>query len=235
VWGWGVAPALAIAGVFGLVDLSFVAANLMKVFEGGWVPLAAALAIYGLMITWHRGTVAVADRLRDLVLAPELFAARLAADNVPRVPGTAVFLTKTGEMTPPIVLWHVRHNRALHRHVLILSVRTESVPWIDDAVRLVREPLGEGFWRLTARYGFMERPDIPALLQQARAGGCRFEPDDVTYYVGHETVLHRIDGTGLPAWQEAIFAAMERNAAHVTDYFNLPRDRVVEIGRQVEI
>jgi KUP system potassium uptake protein len=235
VWGWPLAPALAIAGVFGLVDLAFVAANLMKVFEGGWVPLAAALAIYGLMMTWHRGTVAVAERIRDLVVPPATFAAQLSADNVPRVPGTAVFLTKTSAMTPPIVLWHVRYNRALHRHVLILSVRTESIPWIADAERLTREPLGEGFWRLSARYGFMERPDIPALLQQARAGGCRFEPDDVTYYVGHETVLHRADGTGLPTWQEAIFAAMERNSAHVSDYFNLPRDRVVEIGRQVEI
>jgi KUP system potassium uptake protein len=163
------------------------------------------------------------------------FAAKLHADGVPRVPGTAVFLTKTSEMTPPIVIWHVRHNRALHRHVLVLTVVFESVPWIEEAERLKSEPLDDNFWRLTARYGFMERPDIPTLLVDALASGCGFDPADVTYYVGHETVLHRDDGTGLPVWEEAIFAAMERNAAHVSDYFNLPRDRVVEIGRQVEI
>jgi KUP system potassium uptake protein len=117
----------------------------------------------------------------------------------------------------------------------VLTVRFESIPWIDDAARLQRELVAENFWRLTPRYGFMERPDIPKLLTQALSGGCRFDPDDVTYYVGHETVLHRIDGSGLPAWQEAVFAAMERNSSHVSDYFNLPRDRVVEIGRQVEI
>jgi KUP system potassium uptake protein len=235
VWHWSLPLALLVAGLFALVDLSFVGANLMKVFEGGWVPLCAAGLIYGLMMIWHRGTIAVVDRLGDLVEPTEQFMARLAADGVPRVPGTAVFLTKTNEMTPPIVVWHVRHNRALHRHILVLTVRFESVPWIDESERLRRELVAENFWRLTPRYGFMERPDIPQLLAQALSGGCHFDPDDVTYYVGHETVLHRIDGSGLPEWQEAIFAAMERNSSHVSDYFNLPRDRVVEIGRQVEI
>jgi KUP system potassium uptake protein len=235
VWHWSLPLALLVAGLFALVDLSFVSANLMKLFDGGWVPLCAAGLVYGLMMIWHRGTVAVAGRLEDLVVPTARFMAQLIADNIPRVPGTAVFLTKTSEMTPPIVIWHVRHNRALHRHLLVLTVRFESVPWIDEAERLERELVAENFWRLTARYGFMERPDIPQLLDQALSGGCHFDPADVTYYVGHETVLHRIDGSGLPEWQEAVFAAMERNSSHVSDYFNLPRDRVVEIGRQVEI
>jgi KUP system potassium uptake protein len=235
IWGWSLPLALAVAGLFALVDLSFVSANFMKLFDGGWVPLVTAGVIYGLMMIWHRGAVAVTERLQDFVMPPAEFAAKLRADNVPRVPGTAVFLTKTTEMTPPIVIWHVRYNRALHHHVLVLSVSFESVPWIEDAERLGRERLDDNFWRLTARYGFMERPDIPKLLEEALAVGCGFDPDDVTYYVGHETVLHRDDGAGLPVWEEAIFAAMERNSAHVSDYFNLPRDSVVEIGRQVEI
>ena len=235
IWGWSLPLALAVAGLFALVDLSFVSANFMKLFEGGWVPLVTAGVIYGLMMIWHRGAVAVTERLQDFVMPPAEFAAKLRADNVPRVPGTAVFLTKTTEMTPPIVIWHVRYNRALHQHVLVVSVAFEPVPWIEESERLGRERLDDSFWRLTARYGFMERPDIPKLLEEALAGGCGFDPADITYYVGHETVLHRADGAGLPTWVEATFAAMERNSAHVSDYFNLPRDRVVEIGRQVEI
>jgi len=235
IWGWSLLAALVVAGGFALVDLSFVSANLMKLFEGGWVPLVTAALIYAIMMIWHRGTLAVAARINELVVPPDVFAAKLAAEAIPRVPGTAVFLTKTAEMTPPIVVWHVRHNRALHRHVLILTVRFAPVPWIDEAARLTSVQLEGGFWRLTARYGFMERPDIPTLLQDALAVGCGFDCDDVTFYVGHETVLHRTDGAGLPTWVEAVFAAMERNSAHVSDYFNLPRDRVVEIGRQVEI
>ena len=132
------------------------------------------------------------------------------------------------------MLWHVKHNRALHSHLIALVVRTEPIPWVGEDARVTTEQIGDNFWRLSARYGFMERPDIPRLLELAHAH-CAFDPSDLTYYVGHEAVLRRPDGTGLPAWQEAVFGFLERNAAHVSDFFNLPRDRVVEIGRQVEI
>jgi KUP system potassium uptake protein len=135
------------------------------------------------------------------------------------VPGTAVFLTRG----------HVRHNRALQRHVLAITTLTESVPWIADEKRATVTQEAPDFWRAIVRYGFMERPDIPRLLAQLKEYGCAIDLDDVTYFVGHETVTKRQDGRGLPRWQEALFAAMERNASHVTDYFNLPGDQVVEI------
>jgi len=126
-------------------------------------------------------------------------------------------------------------NRALHDHLFVLRVVTESVPRIKQSERLATIEVAPNFWRATARYGFMERPDIPHLLKQARAQGCSLDFDDVTFYVGHETFVHREDGKGLAAWEEALFAAMERNAVHVSDFFRLPSDSVVEIGRQVAI
>jgi KUP system potassium uptake protein len=163
------------------------------------------------------------------------FMAEVEAKHIPRVPGTAVFLTRTARDTPPVMNWHVRHNRALHKSLFVLTVITESIPWIKDSERLSVKELAPEFWRGIARYGFMERPDIPVLLKKTRAFGCALDLQDVTYYVGHETILHRDDGRGLGAWEEAFFAAMVRNSAHVTDFFRLPRDGVVEIGRQIAI
>jgi KUP system potassium uptake protein len=154
--------------------------------------------------------------------------------HVPRVPGTAVFMTRTTKDTPPIMVWHVRHNRALHAQLFVLNVTIEPIPRVDGKRATVTEVVPQ-FWRAEAHYGFMERTDIPALLASCQSHGCAVDLSDVTYYVGHATVMRRDDGHGMPAWQEALFALMERNAAHVTDFYHLPTDDVVEIGRQVSI
>jgi KUP system potassium uptake protein len=151
------------------------------------------------------------------------------------VPGTAVFLTRAERDTPPVMQWHVRHNRALHEHLFVLRVEILPVPWLASGDRIVIEQVAPDFWRAEARFGFMERPHIPELLAAGKSLGCTVDLDDVTYYVGHETVIAREDHMGLPAWQEAFFAVMERNAVHVSDFFSLPTDQVVEIGRQVSI
>jgi KUP system potassium uptake protein len=136
---------------------------------------------------------------------------------------------------PPVLQWHVKINRALHERVFVLNVVTESIPWLGDRQRLMFEEVGPFFWRGSARFGFMERPDVPALIGAAHAGGCGLDLADVTYYVGHETVIARDDDQGLPRWMEALFASMLRNSAHVSDYYKLPRDTVVELGREVAI
>ena len=235
VWRWPVLAAGAVAGAFMIVDGAFVAANLEKVTEGGYVPLVLAAFVYGTMLIWHRGARAVAERLREAVVPVDEFMAKVQAQRLPRVPGTAVFLTRTRTATPPVMVWHAKHNRALHERLFVVTVISESIPWIGDAERLSWEELAPRFWRATARYGFMERPDIPALLQRAKAGRCDLDLEDVTYYVGHETVIPREDHRGLARWVEALFAAMQRNSAHVTDYFRLPSDAVVEIGREIAI
>ena len=235
VWGWSLLYAGGVAGAFICVDSAFFVANLDKILEGGYVPLVLASIVYGVMLVWHRGSLAVAQAFSERLIPVDEFMASVEARKIPRVPGTAVFLTRTLRDTPPVMVWHVKQNRALHKHLLALSVLTESVPWVEDSERMCVTPLAPNFWRATAHYGFMERPNIPALLSQARDRGCTLDLDDVTYYVGHETVIGREDRKGLPAWEESLFAAMERNAVHVTDFFRLPTDGVVEIGRQIAI
>ena len=133
------------------------------------------------------------------------------------------------------MVWHVKHNRALHERVFVLTVTTQSAPWVKDTERLTVEEMAPRFWRAAARYGFMERPDIPALLRQAHERGCAIDLSDVTYYVGHETVVPGDDEKALPRVVETLFAFMQRNSAHLTEYFRLPIDAVVEIGREVSI
>jgi len=235
VWGWSLMASGAVAGAFLCVDASFFLANLVKVADGGYVPLLLASMVYGVMFVWHRGSATVAQVLSARLIPVAEFMRSLESREIPRVPGTAVFLTRTLADTPPVVVWHVKHNKALHDHLFILRVVVESVPWIDASKRLATIEVAPNFWRATAHYGFLERPDIPALLREAHEQGCSLDPDDVTYYVARETIIHRSDGKGLAWWEVALFAAMERNALHVSDYFRLPRDNVVEIGRQVAI
>ena len=187
------------------------------------------------MWIWHRGAAAVTARLHESLIPIPDFLAKIQSDNIPRVPGTAVFLTRTTQDTPPVMVWHVKHNRALHEHLFVLRVEVLPIPWIAAAERITIEEVAPNFWRAKARYGFMERPDIPDLLLASKSVGCTINLGDVTYYVGHETVVRREDGTGLPGWQESLFVLMERNAVHVSDFFSLPSDQVVEIGRQISI
>jgi KUP system potassium uptake protein len=235
IWAWSIFAASAVAGAFLVVDASFFLANLIKVGNGGYVPLLLAGLVYGIMLVWHRGAAAVSMRIQDKVEPVGHFMARIKSEKIPRVPGTAVFLTRTERDVPPVMVWHVKHSRALHERLFVLTVSTQSVPRIKDAERLVIEQIAPNFWRAAARYGFMERPDIPILLRAASKRGCTIDLSDITYYVGHETVVHRDDGKALPRWQEALFALMERNATHVTDFFQLPSESVVEIGRQISI
>ena len=151
--------------------------------------------------------------------------------RVPRVPGTAVFLTRSKTGVPPVMAWHIQ----LHEKVMVINVMIEPVPWVgkEEWLRITEE--APSFWRATAHFGFRERPDIPAILREAKEKGCTILLDDVAYYVGHETVLPKEDGGGLPKWRVSLFSVMDRNAAKVTDFFKLPVNDVVEIGREIAI
>jgi KUP system potassium uptake protein len=235
IWHWSLLAAGAVAALFLTIDSAFFLANLSKIAEGGYVPLLLAIGVYAIMWIWHRGVAAVSARMHETLIPVPKFMADVAAKQIPRVPGTAVFLTRTVRDTPPVMHWHVKHNRALHEHLFVLRVEVLSVPWVAAAHRLNIEEVVPNVWRAEARFGFMERPHIPELLAVSKMLGCTVDLDDVTYYVGHETVTGREDGTGIPAWQERLFAAMERNSVHVSDFFSLPQDCVVEIGRQIAI
>jgi KUP system potassium uptake protein len=208
---------------------------MVKFTQGGYVPVALSLVVYALMYIWHRGVTAITHLIADNPTPIDAFMAKLAADRVARVPGTAVFLTRTQKDTPPVVAWYVHHSRALQERVIAINVTTQAIPWIDEQNRFSIAEIAPGFWRADARYGFMERPDLPRLLADFQSQGCTIDQPDVTFYVGFETIVARDDGSGLPHWLVTMFAAMQRNAAHVTDVFNLPRNRVVELGRQLAI
>jgi KUP system potassium uptake protein len=235
IWRWSALAAAGVAGIFLIVDAAFFSANVVKVAEGGYVPLLLAGCVYFIMVVWHVGAVAVSERLRETMVPIGNFMAKIHEKQIPRVPGTAVFLTRTQRDAPPVLVWHLKHNRALHERLFILTVETESVPRLRGATRLTVNEIAPNLWRASARYGFMERPDIPALLREAQARGCELKLDDVTYYVGHETIVHREDRHGLPHWLERLFAFLQRNSVHVSDFFRLPPDAVVEIGRQISI
>jgi KUP system potassium uptake protein len=235
LWRWNLALSSLVAGLFFCIDAVFAAANLLKVTDGGWVPLTLAAGVYIILTTWHQGIVAVAKALRSAAEPVDQFMAHVTSAHIPRVPGTAVFITRMRRNTPPVMIWHVKHNRALHRHLFALTMVTRSTPWVRQEERLTIVSVAPDFWRGTARYGFMETPDIPKLLRDSHRYGCTHDNDDVTYYVGHERVLRRTDGTGLPFWRKCLFAFLQRNSAHISDFVNLPRNAVVEIRRQIEI
>jgi len=235
IWGWSVWAAGAVAGAFMVVDAGFVAANFMKIAAGGYVPLVLASLVYGVMWVWHSGAQAVSARFLEKLMPIAELLQQIEEQHIARVPGSAVFLTRALKDAPPVLVWHIKQNRALHERVLIFTSITESVPWMRRSDRLQVEEVAPHMWRATVRFGFMERPDVPALLRQANGLGCKLKLDDVTYYVGHETVVRRSDGKGLPRVVENMFAYLQRNSVHVSDYFRLPTDSVVELGREVSI
>jgi KUP system potassium uptake protein len=235
VWNWPVGPAAAVAAFFILIDGSFFAANIAKVAQGGWAPLLLAALVYGVMWIWHRGALEVQRRVEAELTPLSDLVAQLNAGKIARVPGSAVFFTRAKDETPPVLSWHVRHNRSLHEHVVALTMTVLSVPRVDPEERLTLKREGDHFWRAEVKLGFMEHPDIPEILASCTAKGAQIDVDDVTYYVGAETIVPAEDGKGLPRWQQVLFAAMGRNAARISDFLQLPRDQVVEIGREIEI
>jgi KUP system potassium uptake protein len=235
IWQWSLLASAAVAGAFLVVDGAFFLSNMIKVREGGYVPLALAALVYLVMLCWHRGASAVAAQVLANPIPIDSFMAKLQQERIARVPGTAVFLTRSLQDTPPVVAWYVEHSRSLHERVLALTVLTESTPRVPESARFSLEQVAPGFWRAQVRYGFMERPDIPRLLARLKAPCDLGDPNQVTYFVAHETAIPRQDGQGLPRWQQALFAAMQRNSTHLTDLLRLPADRVVELGGLVSI
>ena len=232
-WHWSLARTLAVAGAFLAVDLAFFTANLAKVRQGGWVPLAIAAGLFLLMTTWNRGTALLSDWLAHAMVPIDTFLSELAASKPPRVRGTAVFLTTHVAGAPLVLQHHVRHNKALQEEVILLAIVTEEVPEVGRRERVLVEPLSHGLYRVRARYGFMERADVEEILEQARAAGIRAKEEETTYYLGRTRLLP----TGpapMMRWRKRLFAFMARNASSAADFFRIPPDRVVELGARVE-
>ena len=235
VWRWSLASSAVIALCFLVIDATFLFANLIKVLEGGYIPLLMAAAICTVMLIWHRGVKAVSASVGEKGVSVDAFFAQLQQKTVPRVAGSAVFLTRTQNNIPPVMRWHVARNRALQQDVLSLTIDILNVPYVGEEQRIRVEQRAPGYWHGVAQYGFMEHPDIPRLLQGVSEINALFATDDATWYVGHETIVAGAGEAGMAAWQRHIFAFMKRNCTHVINHYHLPSDRVVEISRRVAV
>ncbi|HEX3070415.1 MAG TPA: KUP/HAK/KT family potassium transporter, partial [Thermoanaerobaculia bacterium] len=232
---WSVALAGAITAGFLFGDLAFLGANLFKIADGGWFPLLIATVVFTIMTTWRRGRTILNARLREGSLSPEMFVTSLRGHSPVRVPGTAVFMHRTREVIPSALLHSLKHYKALHKQVILLTVITEEVSHLRDDERLQFEELGEGIFRVTCRYGYMEEADIPALLERvAKERHMSIPPMDTTYFLGRETLIVTARPSGMAMWREKLFASMTRNAESAARFFRLPPNRVVELGAQIE-
>ena len=232
-WGWSKLKVGALVGGFLLIDLSFLSANAVKLQHGGWVPIALALGIYLLMSTWKRGRTQLGAIQEAGALPLHLFLDGLDRNPPVRVKGTAVFMTSSAEGVPVVLLHHLKHNKVLHETVVILSVTTRGVPEVPPERGLVLERLGHGFVRVIATFGFMQTPNIPEVLSRAAAQGVPVPPMETSYYLGRERLV--LTGHAkMQRWRKQLFALMSRNARSATEFFQIPPNRVVELGAQIE-
>jgi KUP system potassium uptake protein len=233
-WRWPKPAATVITIVFLTIDVAFFGANALKLVQGGWVTLAVALVLFTLMTTWKTGRRLVAEGLTARAVPLQEFIAVVEAMRPLRVPGTAVFMTAQPTGTPPALSHNLRYNKVLHQHVLVLTVATAQVPHVPPEERISIEPLGHDLFNLRLQYGFMEDPDVPAALLQAREQGLTLDADDLIYFLGRETIIVTRK-KGMAIWREKLFVLMARNAIRATAFFRLPPERVVELGVQVEM
>jgi KUP system potassium uptake protein len=232
-WHWSRARVATLGAVFLLVDLSFLGANLVKIAKGGWFPLLVAAVVYVLMTTWKRGRETVTRILQDTALPLSLFLEDMSRRQPPRVPGTAVFMTSDPGGVPVVLLHHLKHNKVLHEKVIIMSVAGEEIPQVKPQERAEVRERGDGVYQVTARYGFMESPDIPGLLSTLGPFGLAAKPMETSFYLGRETLLPT-GNSKLAYWRKKLFILMARNAQSATAFFNLPPNRVVELGAQIQ-
>jgi KUP system potassium uptake protein len=257
-WNWPIKTIGWLTGAFLVVDLAFLASNVVKIPHGGWIPIAIAIAVYLLMSTWKKGRAMLNEVLHAGALPLSLFLDDVGRRKPPRVAGTAVFMTSSPEGVPVVLLHHLKHNKVLHEQVALMSILSEEVPEVEDDQRVEVERLEQGFYRVTARYGFMETPDVPEVLTFAKAQGLRARAQDTTFYLGRERIIiadrrrrgrepaqqpgvrraPAPDGTAKPMrlarWRKKLFVLMSRNAQSATEFFGIPPNRVVELGAQVE-
>jgi KUP system potassium uptake protein len=235
LWEWSFLHAASLCSLFLIVEGAFFGANLLKVLNGGWFPLAIGLVIFILMATWKRGRQLVWDKLRPASMPLEMFLDNIeTTKNLCRVPGTALFMTANPEGTPIALLHNLKHNKVLHERNLILTIVTDEVPQVNQDKRMETEKLGYGFYRLIAHYGFMEEPNVPDLLKEAHLDGEPVKLYKTTFFLSRETIVP-CGSRSMVRWRQWLFALMSRNAQSASSFYRIPANRVVELGMQVEL
>jgi len=233
-WKWPLWRVLPLTLIFLSFDVPFFLANVLKFFDGGWFPVVLGISMYALMTTWKRGRAELARRFNQSVMPIAALLEDLEATKPNRVRGTAVFMSGNPDGTPPVLLHHLKHNQVLHRQVVLLSILPLEVPFVPKAEQLEVKDLGNGFFRVLWRTGFMETPNVPSILLRAREHALVAEPSTTSYFLGRETLLTHGKST-MMHWRKTLFAFVSRNALSATSYFGIPPGRVVELGMQVDL
>jgi KUP system potassium uptake protein len=232
VWKWGWFKAGLLFACFLSVELVFLAANILKIPDGGWFPLVAGMAVFILMMTWKRGRQLLSERLKGERLELSMFLDSLGSSMPTRVAGTSVFLNADPKGVPHALLHNLMHNKVLHERVVLLSVQFFDVPYVPDIDRVEVRQLKENFWSVIIQYGFKDDPNVPAALALCADSGLEFSALETSYFIGRETLIPRL-GSEMAFWREKLFIAMFRNAGSATAFFKIPSNRVVELGTQV--
>jgi KUP system potassium uptake protein len=235
IWHWSLTLSLGVAGVFLVVDLAFFYANLLKIAEGGWLPLTLGAGIFFIMSTWRSGVDCVHDSLEQLGDEQQQFLSELAAGSVPRVPGTAIFLTKSARKIPQLMISHVRQMGSLHERVVTLTVEFQEIPRVPEQQRCDAERIAEGIWHATARFGFLEIPDLRRALSKLKLLDPSIDPDGAVYFAARDLIVRKAGHGALSHWRLPLFAFLYRNAVKAVDRFRLPSRNVVEIARKIEV
>jgi KUP system potassium uptake protein len=234
IWRWPLWRAGSLLALFLAFDLGFFFACSTKIAHGGWFPLAVAGGVFTVMVTWKKGRTLLAQRIAADSLPMDIFLADIEGTRPHRVPGTAVFLSSTRRGTPNVLLHHFKHNKVLHQTVVILSITTDAIPEVPDLDKVRVKAFGQGFWGVTAHYGFKESPDVMDILRRCKTQGLPINEADTSFYLGRET-LRSVKGRGMAEWRKVLFRFLSRNARSASDFFALPPNRVVEIGAQIEL
>jgi KUP system potassium uptake protein len=235
IWRWPVPLAAASSGIFLLFDVAFFSANLLKIREGGWAPLLLGGLVFIIMTTWHRGIEAIHHSAAQRPEAIEDFIGQLKSGRIVRVPGTAVFLSRTETAIPPVMVRHVAQIRTLPEKVVSLTVRFEEYPRVPLSKRAEVAQITTDFWHVTIRFGFIEKPDLSSALACAKKKGCLIDLHEAVYFAAHDEVVRRPGPPRLTPWRRMLFAFLYRNAVRTPDLFDLPADRFLEVGRQIEL
>jgi KUP system potassium uptake protein len=233
-WRWPQPAAIAVTTTFLVIDVTFFSANLLKVLQGGWLPIAIGITLFTLMTTWKTGRRIVAERLMARAYPLEAFVTAVRTAPQTRVPGTAIFMTAQPSGTPAALIHNLRYNKMLHQHVVVLTVATVPTPHVAADDRVTVQSMGASIFNARIQYGFMEDPDVPEVLGHLRQSGVPIDADDVTFFLGRETIVVG-RRKGMAVWREKLFVLMARNAVRATAFFKLPPERVVELGVQVEM
>lgn len=234
LWGWGKVIAVTLAALFLIPDLSFFAANITKIIQGGWFPILVAVLVYTLMSTWNRGKTLLETRMKESRIPVEKYLEKLEQEPPQRVPGTAIFLTGNIAGVPQALQYQLEHNKVLHERVIILTLVTESVPRVWGGRRLEVDELKMNFYRVVSRHGFMEGIRMSIIFNRLRSAGLNLDMKESSFFLGRENIVP-VKGFKMELWRAKLFSFMARNAMPITDFFQIPSERVIELGVFVEL